>query len=50
MEEEISREKKETFIPDSRPYIDGGGRAYASDHAAGFCADFYCEHTGNTIQ
>ena len=27
MEEEISREKKEPFIPDSRPYIDGG-RAY----------------------
>lgn len=28
MEEEISREKKEPFILDSRPYIDGGGRAY----------------------
>ena len=24
MEEEISREKKEPFIPDSRPYINGG--------------------------
>ena len=39
MEEEFSREKKEPFIPDSRPYIDGG-RAYASDHAADSCVDF----------
>ena len=31
IEEEISREKKEPFILDSRPYINGGGRAYASE-------------------
>lgn len=47
--ESYSWEKKEPFIPDSRPYINGG-RAYASDHAAGSYADFYCEHTGSTIQ
>lgn len=26
------------------------GRAYASNHAAGSCADYNCEHTGCTIQ
>ena len=49
MEEGISREKKEPFIPDSGIY-QWGGRAYALDHAAGSCADYNCEHTGCRIQ